>query len=212
MKRELADAETWEQTITVIARLTHNSVMSFMALWDIAYFNSVFPHFQSIPLFLSLAPRIRPQVQYSDDRVGGGLHLRHPKKSAKYREIIDIPSSLLFDSVSAILFYAKDRKFPDDPVPLGEIANLFGIAPKKLDRLRSGRDKLTLATLLGLLPKDDEAWVLVPLLYVAHTWNILLCPPRVGGIRNVMIPDDTYLRFWNSHRFALKAVVSLVVV
>lgn len=213
MKSELREAKTWVQAITVIARLRYNSVMSFMALWDIAYSNSIFPRFESIPLFLLLAPRIRAEVQCSVDSVGDGLHLWHPKKSAKYREMIDLPPSLLLEVVAALLLYSKDRKFSDGAIQLRDMVTLFGSGitkktedqPKKLDRLRSGRDKLTIATFLRLIPNKEAGWELVPLLYAAHTWNILLCPPCAANERKVIIPDDVYLRFWTTHRSALTA-------
>lgn len=205
MRLELGAEGTWEQAVAVVARLRYNTVMSFMALWDVAFANSMLPSFQSSPVFLFLAPRVRPDVHWSKDGTGGGWRLNLLGRSAKYREMIDLPLSLLLDVLSLLLVYLERGEFPDEPIALGEMSRLFDKDTKKLDRLRSGRDKLTVTTLLGLLPKDDICCLAVPLLYAAHTWNVILCPPRTAAGRSVLIPDDIYLRYWNAHRSALKA-------
>ncbi|MGH9435518.1 MAG: hypothetical protein ACRD06_05930 [Terriglobia bacterium] len=202
MRAELETAEIWEDVEAVLARLQYNCVMSFMSLWDIAYSNAVFPRFESAPVFLLLAPRLRPNVRGAMNSQRADVRT---KESPKFRDMIDVPFSLLFDIISALLRYANNDEFPRNPVALKEMVRLFGKEGKKLDRLRSGRDRITISTFIGLLPKEGPNWELVPLLYAAHTWALKLVPRSMPGERRVIIPDVTYRRFWNAHRSALRA-------
>lgn len=217
MKAELVRVGAWREIETILERLQRNVIMSFMSLLDIAYCKSTFPSFQLAPTFLFVAPRIRPNMQRQWNSNSEDVGLSSIGDGKKLRQVIDVPFSLLLDFVAALLYYKdNNRKFPDINIPLKDMSAMFGESAKKLDRLRSGRDRVTISTFVGLfrgynskaLDKRDTldvSYLFAPVLFAAHTWTLSLFPRAGAGEWKVKIPDGTYRRFWNAHLTALQA-------
>lgn len=185
--------EAWKLTHLIIFHLQ----ISLLALWDAEYCADTFGRFTTIPLFLNLAPRLRPRP---GDQQQAGLRRLNVRKS----DVVDGPFSQLIDLLWCLLRFVQDGEWPQNfptLVKMGEDLNCY---QGDLANLRAGKPNLTADLFEALWPnnvrnKDGELMVEpLTLLAAAQLWDL------INPSNQPLIPvDQCYMHAWHRYRYVL---------
>ena len=185
--------ECWKLTHLIIFHLQ----ISFLALWDAEYCADVFRCFATIPLFLNLAPRLRPRHTAQPT---AGLRRFNFKKA----DVVDGPFAQLIDLLWCLLRFVQNGDWPQGFPTLGEMRKELNCYQGDLAQLRAGKPNLTADLLYSLWPdalRNRAGELMVPpltLLAVAHLWDLINPSDRPP------IPvDRCYMGAWHRHRRTL---------
>jgi hypothetical protein len=189
-------ATDWKTARDITQIVIFHQQLSLLALWDVEYCADRCKGLQHIPLFLQLAPGLRPRCSKSSR---GGLRRVNQRK----KDVVATPFAQLIDLIWCLLSLTRDDgwpgSFPKDPEMCETLNNYKG----NLAYLRVGRPSLTRSKYQGLWPenvRNIDGEIIGPpdtLLAVVHLWDVINPQPPFIPV------DQFYMRAWNAHRNTL---------
>lgn len=209
LRRDLAAARDLPAVHAVLRGLAFKVFLSTVALFDVRFAEQAFGRHRPAPVFLLLAPRLKPGLE----RIGGhsGEERYAPRGRRRgFRDAVDTPLCRFFDVVAA-LSMLRDAggggDWPPAAPALSDVYRVFGgggraAGPRALDKMRHGENKITVRDLDRLL-QGRSLPEFGPLMFAAHAWEaVLVRKAGRSGKKPVsaMVPDGDYLPFWEMHK------------
>ena len=188
-------ANDWKTAWAITHIVIFYQQISLLALWDCEYCDDMFPGVRAIPLFLQLAPRLRPRPNGQF----GTLRRINTRKS----DVIDSPFSQLIDLIWCLLYRTLNGDWPERFPTDAEISQVLNNFQGNLADIRAGRPNLTISRFSALWPRDirnKHGELIAPpstLLAVAHIWNL------IGPNKSLIPVDIYYMRAWQESRRVL---------
>jgi hypothetical protein len=208
-KREsqLTEAQSLGELKKPVADVAESMLLNVLSCWDVLFCHHYFAgQASAYPLFELMMPRLSPTIEI-DEITGKLLRNGKPPKRAIFETSIE----RLLGFVALLMFRRENRRFPDRPVSVKQMAIFFNETERRLVRWRdetvhlTGKqfDKLWFDC-LARTPKEELPAPPLPLLLMAYLWSPLLVRKK-GEPVSIMDCAGGYRDWWKRNLVRMQA-------